>query len=205
MHELAGDLAYGITSLRTRAAGKVAEQALQKSEERLREMVQNMPVMMYALDENNNIITWNRECERVTGYTAGEIVDNPKALELLYPDAEYRDELRRKASTAGERPGDDYRNRELSMTCKDGTVRTVSWSDISGRFPIPGWVSWAVGLDITKKNKAIEKIKKLNEELDCRVKERTAVLEDANREMGSFCDSVSHDLRVPLRAIDGFF
>ena len=134
---------------------KRAEETLQESEERLRLVVQNMPIMLDALDADNNIIVWNQECKRVTGYSAEEIIGNPKALELLYPDTAY---LQRVLAEWGER-GSDFRDWELELTSKEGSIKTVAWSSLSERFPIPGWDSWAVGVDITERKRAEEELR----------------------------------------------
>lgn len=125
---------------------KKAELAIKENEERLRQVLLNMPVMLDAFDEENRIVVWNKECERVTGYAAEEMVGYPNAQEKLYPDKDYYDQLIREWKTRG----DYFINWEMDLTDKSGNVHKIAWSNISSQFQVPGWKSWAIGVDVTK-------------------------------------------------------
>jgi light-regulated signal transduction histidine kinase (bacteriophytochrome) len=88
---------------------------------------------------------------------------------------------------------------------KDGEAVWVSItvSPLWKKGEVPGR-NIAVVQDITEKKRAEAEIRKLTVGLERRVAERTAQLEVLNREMEAFSYSVSHDLRAPLRSIDGF-
>jgi diguanylate cyclase (GGDEF)-like protein/PAS domain S-box-containing protein len=123
---------------------------LRQSKERFRQAIENMPVMMAATDRSGNIIFWNQECERITGYSAAEIINNPKAFEILYPDPIYRQQM---MATWAE-IGNNYRNWEWETTCKDGTVKTLAWSNIAEDFPISNWHAWGIAIDVSKRVEA---------------------------------------------------
>ncbi len=149
-----------------------AEGLLQEEENKLRTLVQNLPVMVDALDENGLIKVWNRECERITGYSAAEMIDNPRAFERLYPKDSYREQK----FVDLEKSGGDLRDVEWQLVCKDGSQRIVSWSNISARFPIPNWSTWAVGIDITERVQAREELKEHRYHLQELVAKRTEEL-----------------------------
>jgi PAS domain S-box-containing protein len=119
--------------------------SLEDERQRLYSILENTPIMVDAFDADGRIVFWNRECERVTGYSAREIVGNAKGLELLYPDADARNRMLQEYA---ERET-DFRDWELELTRKDGSRRKVLWSNVSREFPVSGWATWAVGVDVT--------------------------------------------------------
>jgi PAS domain S-box-containing protein len=151
-----------------------SEASLRENEMRLRSVVEHMPVMLDALDEQNNFIVWNKECERVSGYSAAEIVNNPNAVKLLYPDDQYREQIIKEWAERG----DDFNQWEIKIHTKTGQTKFISWTNISKYHPIPGWASWAIGQDITKTKES----ERLKDELIA---------------------TVNHELRTPLTAIQG--
>jgi signal transduction histidine kinase len=137
----------------------------------------------------------------VTGYTASEIVGNPNALQLLYPDPEYRSKM----LDEWDAHRDDYRHWEWLVTAKDGTACVISWSSISAQFPVPGWAHWGIGVDVTERKRAEEELRHLNAELEKRVMLRTSELATANERLteldrlkSKFVSDVSHELRTPV-------
>ncbi|MCT7985343.1 ATP-binding protein [Laspinema sp. A4] len=131
--------------------------------------------MLTAFDAEGNIIVWNRECERVTGYSAEEIIGNPQAkhlflnqnseselsTELTVPSIAPMDELVPSVDTLRDAIIEEVnkarshgRAREWQITCKDGVIKTVAWSNISSRFPIASWAGWGIGIDITERKQA---------------------------------------------------
>ncbi len=167
-----GTLQQFLGSLQDITERKHIEESLRHNETHLRMMLQKMPVMVVALDTDATVLFWNDECARVSGYTADEIINNPDVLTLLYPDADYRRQLWAEHAALEQ----DYHNWEMVMMGKDGVPRTITWASISRHFPVPGWASWGVGVDITERKRLEQALQEANAKLMQRVDEQTAEL-----------------------------
>ncbi len=107
-----------------------------------------LPFMVWALDEDLNIVFWNRECQRFTGYTNEEVIARPGIFERLFPDDTLRNEYRQRIINTG--PMIEW---NASISCENGNLKWISCLDIGNFFDIDQWKYVLVSVDRTDKIK----------------------------------------------------
>ena len=205
--EAGADAALRLREAEAGATERLEE--LRRSEGHYRLLTERMVDVVWTLDPATWRFTYvSPSVERLRGYTPEEIMAEPVDAALTPEASEQLRAVvrgRTAAYESGESLTDAYYRNEVEQPCRDGS--TV-WTEVITRYlrnPETGRVE-VVGVtrDITERRAAQEELKALHAELERRVHERTAALEEANRELEAFSYSVSHELRTPLRAIDGF-
>lgn len=179
-----------------------AEASLLASQQRFEDLVQSVQGIVWEADAKTFVFTFvSDEAERLLGFPRSLWLEDPDFWpNRLHPD-DRETALRTCHSATAAGLGHRF---EYRMQAVDG--RYVWLEDTVSVLPQPDGQVLLRGvlMDITERKAAEEKIRELNATLEQRISERTAQLSASNRELRAFSYAVSHDLRAPLRRIEGW-
>ena len=178
---------------------KRVEDALRESEAKYLTVFRTCPGSLSISSlEDGRYLEVNDAYERLFGYSRHEVIGR-SALQLgIWVDPRDRERLLAEVARTGRVQGF-----EASFRRKDGGIWIGELSAETAGLAGAQWLVVALR-DVSSQKQAEHEIRVLNAELEQRVQRRTAELEDANQELESFSYSVSHDLRTPVRSIQGF-
>ena len=180
---------------------KLAERALAESEKAFRASFYQAAVGMAQVAPDGRWLRVNQRLCDIVGYPPQELL-LCSFQDITHPDDLDADLGLVQRLLAGEI---DCYTMEKRYLCKDGSLVWVDLtvSLVRGGSGAPAYFVSVVE-DITERKRSGESLRRLNEELEERVGARTAQLEALNKELEAFSYSVSHDLKAPLRGIDGY-
>lgn len=190
-----------IANFRDITAKKKTEEVIRQAEANYREIFDKASSAIYILDiETGKIIQANKRSYEITGYTQEELFRNG-GKNIFTDNKDYL--LEEAIEYFGKAAAGQPQTFEWVFKKKDGSV---SWIEINLKKATLGGKAKILAFfeEINERKKSRLAIQTLNEELEQKVINRTVQLEIANKELEAFSYSVSHDLRAPLRAINGY-
>ena len=190
-------------------ACKKSEKQLRQSEEKFRTLFNIAPILLNSFDKEGKIILWNKECEKVFGWTKEELNEHDDLISLFYPDKNIRKEV---IQTLNENPKLTFV--EWTPLTKSGDLLYVMWANVK----LPNGETINVGYDITKQKKSEQQLQETKEQLD-RFNKKLQTLVDEELEksrqkdiilqqqskmasMGEMIENIAHQWRQPLSQIN---
>ena len=173
-----------------------SERTRRATESKFSVFMDHMPSMVLIKDDQSRILFANRE---LLAHFAAEDWKGKSPEEIFTPEqAAVTRSWDKKALTQGYVEYEETRQNNVGQSMYLLTQKFTIQQN--GNPPLLGQIM----TDLTERNRALRQIRELNLTLEEKVRERTAQLEASNAELQSFTYSVSHDLRSPLRSLDGF-
>ncbi|MBK5963642.1 histidine kinase [Thiocystis minor] len=176
-------------------------QALTRSEVRLRTLLDTIPDLVWLKDADGFFLACNPRFEQCVGARESDILGKGDHDFVPAEQADFFLENDRAAIAAGS----PLANEEWLTFASDGyrgLFETLKTPVRDARGAIVGVLG--IAHDISERKRAEDEIRQLNADLEDRVQARTAELAAINKELETFTYSVSHDLKAPLRGIDGY-
>lgn len=190
---------------------ELARQQLKESEEKFRTLFDIAPVLLNAFDKDAKVILWNKECEKVFGWSLEEIVSSKDPLRLFYKDLEVYEEVL-----------SSFRSQEFGVFTewhpqnKDAETLSVMWANVK----LPNDEVINIGYDITQRRQyehrledAKLELQELNSSLEVRIrdeiekstKHQVMLMHQSKlAQMGEMIENIAHQWRQPLAQINSY-
>jgi len=170
--------------------------------EQFQTLIDAMPDAVVAVDTNGAIVALNNQAQHSLGYGLNDLLG--RSVDVLLPEAmQHQHHEFREQYVAHPHVRPMGKGRDLAARCADGKELPVDIS-LNPLLVANNKLVLATLRDATERRATEARIRRLNEDLEERVRQRTAELEAANCQLETYSYSVSHELRSPLRILRGF-